>query len=1187
MDPASALSGKTQISVQCSQCNFTLTKWLSQVKSVDNGITLFKEELLALQLTYDRLSSSLKDTSTSDAARIADRYTSGHLWSQVSTALSDCQSTILSLKQSLENIEYGSRRVSSMLKHLAEALSSGDLVITRDTIRLLDQNLAFPVSMINITLLLQRSDLKESSQKFVLRELAALKNERDGFLSKTQQLLRSSSSAGNKVIRNMVEFAATVNDFLASATAMLQTPTSVETQSEARQYWVDATQEPARDESVQEVTTIVQTNHFEDLREAISTAQAISDPPQDLQSMLESEEHDNEIELELTLEYMANGHADLEIEDYNGAEENFRRALEMAVEHDFSDRLDYGPSDITLILAECLMQQEKEEEALELLEPLADGTAAFLKSDDTASIVTAAQAGPDRAVQYKANHILGSLFLKRLDYQSAEKRAKEAFKGRRKILGAHNTMTLESVRLVIDIYSAKGDSTSARAYRRFLEPPTKSRSALSSTNTAKLRPDRVVTIPTTQTPISIAPPTTQSEERLAVRSDSTDRPPSRSPVPFPTRTSHDLTTQEASHSPALPQALPPSPHREASKRLQELPRSPPAAPPATQSQSQHSSPRPEPPVQPRPLFGQLPLENISEESHPIQPVKTKNSTSTLPKIEPDPLPPNIGPAIANTRKKMNWANPFFSKSNTTKSETSVFKKSELSSESGSQEASRNSSVTGLGTFSDTKRQMSLAGNLFDTKSFFSNFGDDKERRPSMSSRAYSVSTHPPARTRPELEPRFRAINSLRQEGKKSASIDTAIKLLREYDPDRKVLMVREAELKKNMKESHKAMAGTGYGYAPIHFFCERKVEANIEVELLIEQGVDVNAVACKAGMPGTDPFTPLQRAVELGHAEIVRLLLAEQVVIGPPRMPKEPNMGNKDHIMQPLLIACQKGHTEITYILLKAGAGRVLKEFPQRQWHGNSLLHEACWLADTEMVKMLLEYTKQIKKEHRLSGPGQPDYQSGVIGSPGQQDQFGATPVMYAIDIRDCTNDKMRETKINNRKHCLRMLLEHDVHGDLNTQAYRESVAQMLSLKWTRGPGSGHSIFCYADETGDDELVHILDPFKYQVSPGMRCSATPRCSASLRTGNVYVGNSSGGGDGPGRTVRLPSFPELMSTPVHFPTEAEANEAPPPSFESAVGTISSLGSRSPTFDHSRSLSMAGSTRVGSETGTNFS
>ncbi|KAK5951939.1 hypothetical protein OHC33_006825 [Knufia fluminis] len=1177
-----------------------------QVKNVDNDIIAFKDKLLALQLSYDRLDATLKDNTILSAARAADEYAGDNLWSQTFTILRGCQNRILGLRQTLQNIEYVSRRISSILKHLAEALTNGELVVMKDVIDLLEQSISFPVTMINISLALQQTYLHEIAQNGAVRSITTLKSDYNKFSSQLERLLCSPRSAEHEILLHMHSFGNAVNTFVYNAAVSLSQASAANPQPVTMYIPHQDAIQPAEHArwSQEDASTTHTAESYDEVMQATPNASSLPlTPRHDLNAYVQegANDIDNEIELELTMEYMANGQADLETDDLAGAEENFRRALEMAGEHNLSTRLTYGPGHITLMLADCLMQQEKEEDALELLEPVADGTAAFVKSDEALPQASIPKQGLEYGLQFKASHILAVVFLKRLDLQAAEKRAKEAFKGRRGLLGAQHPLTLESVQLIIDIYIAKDDKTNARAYRRFLEPSGKSRHAAGPGNPqVGLAPQPALVNDTSGTSRTMIPASASATSYSTDAAAETSLPTKfvtvrdTPPVTSTSLQTHDATTRPTQTSGGAPTAhlhpvngqygshdgqggLLPFPHPN------DAVRSPPTLPQTSASQSQVLSTHGTALTQ---------TDEYGTTQNTCSPSGAKQLVPVAPlqpNIEPDPLPANIG-ITSRTSRKTSWSNPF-SRSSTNKADASSSRKLRKdSSESVTEDASRNSSATGILSL-DHKRQLSLAGSFdFDARSFYSkssDYGDEKVPHPSIASRSFSAAAPTPARTRQELVPMFSAIKTLRQEGKKNAAIESAMKLLKEYDPDRKVLIVRETELKKNMRESHKGMAGTGYGYAPIHFFCERKVEANVEVELLIGQGVDVNAVACKAGLPGTDPFTPLQRAVELGHAEIVRLLIEADVAIAPPRPQKgTSSVGGKDKINQPLLLACTKGHTEITFALLTAGAGKVLKEFPQRQWHGNSLLHEACWLANTEMVKMLLDYSRNLKEQHRQSTSGQPDYESGVIGSLGQQDQFGATPIMYAIDLRDCTNDTMRALKTAKRKDCLRLLLEHAVNGDTHSQMYRETVARMLSLKWTKGPGAGHSIFCYADEAGDDELTGLLDPYRYRVSPGMRCSATPQCSNTVKIHVLGDGNPHRG-QGSGRTVWLPSFPELMSTPVEYPRDG-MHGTPPPSFESAVGCMSPS---SPTLRHQRavsnSLTSATGSVIDSDRSTNFS
>ncbi|KAK5322203.1 Transcriptional activator spt7 [Exophiala xenobiotica] len=66
-------------------------------------------------------------------------------------------------------------------------------------------------------------------------------------------------------------------------------------------------------------------------------------------------------------------------------------------------------------------------------------------------------------------HRAGEMYLKESDCVNAEIHALEAFRGRKKLLGAAHPKTRESAELVIEMYKAKGLSARSEAYERFLK----------------------------------------------------------------------------------------------------------------------------------------------------------------------------------------------------------------------------------------------------------------------------------------------------------------------------------------------------------------------------------------------------------------------------------------------------------------------------------------------------------------------------------------------------------------------------------------------------------------------------------------------------------------------------------------------------------------------------------------------
>lgn len=328
-------------------------------------------------------------------------------------------------------------------------------------------------------------------------------------------------------------------------------------------------------------------------------------------------------------------------------------------------------------------------------------------------------------------------------------------------------------------------------------------------------------------------------------------------------------------------------------------------------------------------------------------------------------------------------------------------------------------------------------------------------------------------SREELEQLFLEVVTLSKNGKDGKAADKGLKLLQKYDPQSAILNHREPELEKNIKKSKgMGLSGSGQGYSALHFFCSLKFEPLTEVEILLDHGANPQAIACKAGWPKTDPYTPLSAAVSRGHTNLVRLLLNHGATWNPEAIKAGHKFSMDPDNVHPLLLACLKGHADIVEALLDAGIALpngILETLP---WHGNSLLHEASFRSDVAMVKMLMVYESQ--------NPGRYTF----VGHPGQQDAFGVTPIMYAVDMRDCADPNLRARKLRDRVECLRTLLQDNSVGILNeehdevlVERPRANSAGRLATYLHLTDKRGNSVAWYADESrgGDAALRAFLD----------------------------------------------------------------------------------------------------------------
>ncbi|RVX66444.1 hypothetical protein B0A52_09674 [Exophiala mesophila] len=242
-----------------------------------------------------------------------------------------------------------------------------------------------------------------------------------------------------------------------------------------------------------------------------------------------------------------------------------------------------------------------------------------------------------------------------------------------------------------------------------------------------------------------------------------------------------------------------------------------------------------------------------------------------------------------------------------------------------------------------------------------------------------------------IEPTFVAVAQLCVERRYDRAVKVALGFLNTYNSN--VMILRKNEIEKNIRKGDGiGLARTGFGYAPLHFFCELKDEHVEEVHLLIKQGVDVNAVAFQAGYTPNNPrgaFTALGRATERGFSNITAILLASPGI----RTDVEDSSDTT-----PIMVACRKGYHTIVRQLLRFPMPAT---FPN-SWYGNSLLHDAARRCDAAIVELLLEHD------------------NCDVDAP---DQFGKTALMHAVIKTDISDPVERRRRIHERCTTVQLLL--------------------------------------------------------------------------------------------------------------------------------------------------------------------
>lgn len=968
MEVVGALASSLQIVSQCGQVTMTVIRWIESVRTVDERIDAFIHEVSTLRMTYEGLNRSLKDPSILEAARITNRDVGGHLWTQMSKTLHDCEATMNNIAGILGKIQSSSNLFRPVLKQLKESLHTGELARLRDQIVMFNSSLQLPMQMITLTLQLRQQETTTAHQVHLNEQLVLLGKgiERIERITKSLSQPRRSQtmssatmvdeSSSQAWVENMEKYVDTAKKFLDGASVAASTLSARSTGRYDADSPVDnlvrrpSTFVPLTQQKIKAINTYV-----DDVVQADSGAGSgtplPSDAPSDIEitqgAVFESDEDDDDDDLQMLQVLLQNGHSKIANRNYSAAEENYREALSVSESHNFGSQVACSATDIALMLGECLVKQEKYDETIDLLQPLAGPPSANIDTTGSTALstISSSQLGTDKGQMLAANHLLGKVYLMKADYTNAEKCSIQAMKGRKKLLGDSHAKTVESVHLVIDMYKATGREARAEATREvYLKPAIPS--------------------PPPTEPILMPPTSSPARQR---------RPTFNFTSPFK-RTDRVEKTETTS-----------------------------AAMPVKRNSNVNHSPF-----------------LVADEFNHLS--TSPNDTSSL----------HMGSEIRPIERQV-----------------------------------RTHSTNSLGSNPNLQRWPTTS---------------DSDAQQIAHQRTSIALTKPPTLyavlSPSDLEQRFLEVSTLANNGKEGKAVDRGITILQQYDPDSTILLHRRAELKENIRRGKdKGLAGTGHGFSPLHLFCSMKYEPLTEIEILLRLGADPGAVAYKAGYGKVDPFVPVTLAIERGHENIVKLLLQHGIIWQPDVIRVGSRFNADRDLMHPLLQACQKGRTSIVKVLLEHKTELTEDLFPRSSWHGNSLLHEACYRCDLDVVSVLLNFARHNGTLYEGS--------YSFIGTPSQQDEFGMTAIMYAVDMREY-DEKLRVYKLQNRVACLRLLLGlNNSEGNRKPNSSEESTNGLprQSSPDKLGTGlhlldkRGNTVYWYTDESKaeDSEVIAFLD----------------------------------------------------------------------------------------------------------------
>src|SRR5271155_1136037 len=126
LGPLSITTGTLQVVTCCASCIFTIAQWVEKVKTVDQRIQDFMNELEALRATHNALHTSLRSPGMQAAAQTAEQNSGNELWERISKSLSDCKSTMEKLQKILKDINVSTRNpLRKPIKQFQESLEHG------------------------------------------------------------------------------------------------------------------------------------------------------------------------------------------------------------------------------------------------------------------------------------------------------------------------------------------------------------------------------------------------------------------------------------------------------------------------------------------------------------------------------------------------------------------------------------------------------------------------------------------------------------------------------------------------------------------------------------------------------------------------------------------------------------------------------------------------------------------------------------------------------------------------------------------------------------------------------------------------------------------------------------------------------------------------------------------------------
>lgn len=484
MDPLSIAAATGSIILSCGQITFILTQWIGRLKTIDDRIQTFINEIQSLSATHDALQKTLQQPAMVAAARSAEQNAGAGLWKQVQRSLNDCKATIEQLKKVLNDINSSSgglfRRPVQTFK---ESLLSGDVAGLRQRLVLFNSTLALPLQMINVTLQLEQQEVNADQNERLESQISTLNKMTSRLATRLgphiSALPESSTDEQTLVYEGLENCLETARKFCSNASVIssVKSGASTITPVGVRSAWANPIMgsiagDPLSNERRNRIESWVPVAESNDSGSELISASPGSTGITSMTGVSNQRltrgsipEVDDSVESERTRKLLDMAQGKLDRQEYAGAEKCYLKAISMLEQHDLKHRVALELEEVHLMLASTYLKQENYSKAEALLLPLAETT----KTSESL-----------RA--YSACHLLGELYLKKaaVDLEAresadmislldlAENYSMTAYNGRRSEIGKRNQLCLESAKLLVEIYRAKDDEVEVEFWQQFL-----------------------------------------------------------------------------------------------------------------------------------------------------------------------------------------------------------------------------------------------------------------------------------------------------------------------------------------------------------------------------------------------------------------------------------------------------------------------------------------------------------------------------------------------------------------------------------------------------------------------------------------------------------------------------------------------------------------------------------------------